>query len=47
VADGVIGAAVLALRHAGITVDREVFDRIGQSLGGLRRPRVPDAPGRR
>jgi Predicted N-acetylglucosamine kinase len=36
VADGTVGAAVLALRAAGIPVDREVFDTIVESLGALR-----------
>lgn len=36
VADGVAGAAVLALRHRAVAVDRAVFDRIGGSLAVLR-----------
>ena len=36
VPDGVIGAAVLTLQSAGVTVDATVFDRIGTSLAGLR-----------
>lgn len=34
--DGVIGAAVLALRQVGVTVDRTVFDRIASTLAPLR-----------
>ena len=36
VADGVVGAAVLALRDAGVTVDADVFERIGSTLAHLR-----------
>jgi glucosamine kinase len=36
VADGVAGAAVLALRSRGVTVDPTVFGRIETSLAGLR-----------
>lgn len=36
VLDGLAGAASLALRHAGLTVDQEVFERIGNSLAALR-----------
>lgn len=36
VPDGVIGAAVLSLRSAGVTVDAAVFERIRGSLAGLR-----------
>lgn len=36
VEDGVVGAAVLALRSGGIPVDAAVFDRITASLVGLR-----------
>ncbi len=36
VADGVGGAAALALRHRGVTVDPAVFARIGESLAALR-----------
>ena len=36
VGDGVVGAAVLSLRSAGVTVDAEVFGRITGSLAGLR-----------
>ena len=38
VADGVAGAAALALRHHGVTVDRAAFDRIAASLAALRHP---------
>ncbi|GHD41390.1 hypothetical protein D9V29_02140 [Mycetocola manganoxydans] len=34
--DGVVGAAVLALRSAGVPVDAAVFERITGSLAGLR-----------
>ena len=36
VADGVAGAAALALRHHGVVVDAAVFDRIETSLADLR-----------
>ena len=36
VADGVAGAAALALRHRGVTVDPAVFARIEESLTALR-----------
>ncbi len=36
VADGVAGAAVLALRHRGVTVDPTLFARIDSSLAALR-----------
>jgi N-acetylglucosamine kinase-like BadF-type ATPase len=36
VADGLAGAASLALRHHGITVDPDVFDRIATTLANLR-----------
>lgn len=36
VPDGVIGAAVLTLRSAGVAVDATVFERIRASLAGLR-----------
>ena len=36
VADGTVGAAVLALRHGGVVVDDIVFDRITSSLAALR-----------
>jgi glucosamine kinase len=36
VADGVAGAAALALRHGGVDVDDAVFARIGASLADLR-----------
>lgn len=36
VSDGAVGAAVLALRHAGIEVDQAVFDRVRGSLAELR-----------
>jgi glucosamine kinase len=36
VGDGTVGAAVLALRHAGAAVDPDVFDRIASSLAALR-----------
>ena len=36
VPDGVVGAAVLTLRSAGIVVDAEVFGRISTSLAALR-----------
>ena len=38
VADGVAGAATLALRHRGVTVDSAVFARIDASLAALRKP---------
>jgi N-acetylglucosamine kinase-like BadF-type ATPase len=38
VADGVAGAAVLALRHRGVAVDPAVFSRIDASLTALRKP---------
>ena len=38
VADGVAGAAVLALRNRGATVDPAVFGRIDASLAALRKP---------
>ena len=34
--DGVVGAAVMALKHDGITVDAEIFQRIKDSLAVLR-----------
>ena len=37
VADGVAGAAALALRHRGVTVDADVFARIAASLATLRK----------
>lgn len=37
VPDGVVGAAVLALRKAGILVDQDMFDRVTASLAGIRR----------
>lgn len=37
VPDGTAGAAVLALRHAGVTVDDAVFERVTTSLADLRR----------
>lgn len=36
VSDGVVGAAVLALRRSGVRVDEDVFDRISTSLRALR-----------
>ena len=36
VADGVVGAAVMALREASVTVDRRVFERIARTLDALR-----------
>ncbi len=36
VVDGVAGAAVLALRHTGVTVDAAMFARIQETLAGLR-----------
>ncbi|GGE98085.1 N-acetylglucosamine kinase [Mycetocola zhadangensis] len=36
VPDGVVGAAVLALREAGVSVTAEVFERIGTTLARLR-----------
>ncbi|MDG4791735.1 BadF/BadG/BcrA/BcrD ATPase family protein [Micromonospora sp. WMMD1102] len=36
VADGVVGAAVLALREAGVTADKVVFDRLTASLATVR-----------
>jgi len=36
VADGAVGAGVLALRRAGIAVDRQVFDRLVSSVAQLR-----------
>lgn len=36
VSDGIVGAAVLALRHGGVDVDRDVRDRIRSSLDRLR-----------
>ncbi len=36
VPDGMVGAAVLALRHGGATVDEAVFARIRSSLAALR-----------
>jgi alanine dehydrogenase len=38
VADGVAGAAVLALRHRGVAVDPAVFSRLDASLTALRKP---------
>ena len=38
VADGVAGAAALALRNRGVTVDPAVFARIDASLAALRKP---------
>ena len=38
VADGVAGAAALALRNHGVTVDEAVFARIDASLAALRQP---------
>lgn len=38
VLDGVAGAAVLALRHAGSIVDAAMFVRIHETLAGLRNP---------
>jgi hypothetical protein len=37
VPDGVVGAAVLALRNAGVAVDQELFDRVTASLADIRR----------
>jgi len=36
VADGAVGATVLVLRDAGVTVDEGVFTRVGRSLAALR-----------
>jgi hypothetical protein len=36
VADGAVGAAVLALRVNGTVVDRPVFERVRETLAGLR-----------
>lgn len=36
VTDGAVGAAVLALRHNGVAVDRPVFERVRETLGTLR-----------
>ena len=36
VADGMAGAAVLALKRAGVKVDEAVFERISASLAALR-----------
>ena len=36
VPDGLLGAAVLALRHAGVTVDEATFSRARSTLAGLR-----------
>lgn len=36
VSDGTVGAAVLALRHAGVTVDEPVFATVTGTLSGLR-----------
>jgi hypothetical protein len=36
VADGAVGAAVLALRANGTAVDRDVFERVRATLGALR-----------
>ncbi len=36
VSDGAVGAAVLALRHAGVTVDEPVFATVAGTLSGLR-----------
>jgi N-acetylglucosamine kinase-like BadF-type ATPase len=36
VADGAVGAAVLALRANGTAVDRDVFERVRETLAGLR-----------
>lgn len=36
VPDGVVGAAVLTLRSAGVVVDAAVFERVGRSLAALR-----------
>jgi len=38
VGDGVVGAAVIALRAASVAVDRQVFERIGRTLDALRAP---------
>jgi N-acetylglucosamine kinase-like BadF-type ATPase len=37
VPDGVVGAAVLALRNAGVAVDQDLFDRVTGSLADIRR----------
>jgi hypothetical protein len=37
VPDGVVGAAVLALRNAGVAVDQDLFDRVTASLADIRR----------
>ncbi|MDQ6659075.1 MAG: N-acetylglucosamine kinase [Actinomycetota bacterium] len=36
VRDGVVGAAVLALRHTGVEVDRAIFQRLARDVEGLR-----------
>jgi N-acetylglucosamine kinase-like BadF-type ATPase len=36
VADGALGAAVLALRHGGVQVDGPIFDRLATTLAALR-----------
>ena len=36
VADGAVGAAVIALRQASVTVDAQVFERISRTLAALR-----------
>ena len=38
VTDGVAGAIVLALRHAGLVVDESVFARVRRSLATVRSP---------
>jgi hypothetical protein len=39
VADGTVGVSVLALRHAGVDVDKAVFTRVATSLTAARRSR--------
>ncbi len=39
--DGVVGAAVLALRDAGIVVDQNLFDRIRRQLADIVKDRAP------
>lgn len=44
VADGVVGAAVLALRQSGVTVDAAVFDMVRASIRSLPAPSSPTCP---